>query len=333
MDDFNINEEESFYLSLIIQERQGSISSDDTKKLLEWRNSNPANEVLYVDISQIESNLSLLKIYQHLNTEKSLTALHEKLHQYEAENKPKQKTLKLSGWLAIAASFILVVSSIFYIQHRLDTVTLNTTASETKQFILPDQSSVTLNNNTLITYSKNSFKEQRKLNLIKGECYLDVVHESTKPFSIHYKDFTITDIGTSFNVKLKQNKITVVVNTGKVELRIKNKTNKTYLGAGESASYESLSKEIKTSKILDQNYNSYVNHNFHFNDKTLKEVIETLKNTFYKKILIVDPTIENRRFTAEFKNQNLENILLVISKTLNVKITSKDKIIYITSNK
>lgn len=331
MSDFNINEEESFYISLIIQEREGTISSEDAERLLEWRSLTPENNTSYIDISKIESDLSILEIYQHLNTEKSLASLHKKLQHYEAENKSKHQTVKLNVWMAIAASFLIVLSAIFYIQHRLDTVTLKTAAFETKRFILPDQSRVTLNNNTLITYSKNNFKDERKLNLINGECFLDVVHQSTKPFSIHYEDFTITDIGTSFNVKLMQNRITVVVNTGMVELKIKNKTNKTYLNAGESASYESSSKEIKTSKILDQNYKAYVNHDFQFNNTPLTEVIEALKNVFHQKIIIVDPMIETRRFTAEFKNQNLKNILLVISKTLNVKITSKKEVIYITS--
>lgn len=329
MDNFNINEEESLYVSLIIQEREGTISSDDTEKLLEWRALNLANNSLYANISNIEGDLSLLKIYQHLNTESSLTALHKKLHHYKEEEKPKHKTLKLSSWISIAASFILVLSGIFYMQHRLDIVTLETTAFETKQFILPDQTRVTLNNNTLITYSKKDFQRQRKLNLINGECYLDVVHNAVKPFTIYHKNLVITDIGTSFNVKLKENQITVVVNTGGVELN--NKTNNTYLSAGESASFDLSSKEIKKFKISDQNYKAYVNHDFYFNNMPLTEVIVTLQNAFHQKIVIVDPQIKTRRFTADFKNQKLKNILLVISSTLNIKVTSKDRVIYLDS--
>ncbi|MBU0697183.1 MAG: FecR domain-containing protein [Bacteroidetes bacterium] len=324
MSDFNINEEESFYISLIIQEREGTISPEDAERLLEWRSLTPENNALYNDISKIESNLSLLEKYQHLNTEKSLASLHKKLQHYEAENKPKHQTLKLSNWLAIAASLFLVLSAIFYIQHSLDTVTLKTAAFETKQFILPDQSRVTLNNNTLITYSKNNFKDERRLNLINGECFLDVVHNPTQPFSIHYKKLSITDIGTSFNVEVLKNKVNVAVNSGEVKLSIKDQPTKAFVKAGEAAYYQIEEKTIKKTVIKNKNYKAYADQNIYFKNTSLSEVVKTLESVYHQKIVLKNTDLNARKFTGEFKKQRLNDIILVIAETLNLKVTHEE---------
>ncbi len=330
MNSFNLNEEESFYLPLMIQEREGTISSTDAKKLLEWRQSNPSNDSLYLDMIKLEDELSLLKIYLELNPQTSLENLHQKLN---GDNKPeetKQITLKLKKWIGIAAAFLLILSGVFYFLKPWDTVTLKT-SDLSKHFILPDGSKLTLNNNSIISYSKDDFNKERKLKLVTGECFLDIVHNPAKPFSIHYKNLEVTDIGTSFNFRVMEGQIKVMVNSGKVALKVKTGAEITYLAAGETASYNLESQKTVKSKIRDDNYKAYVDHHLYFNDTPLTEVFATLEAVYHQKIIIVDPEIKSRRFTAEFKDQNLKNILLVISRTLNLKVTSKNKVIYIES--
>ncbi|MBC7416622.1 MAG: FecR domain-containing protein, partial [Pedobacter sp.] len=218
---------------------------------------------------------------------------------------------------------------IFYFIYGADSVNLETSALESKNFVLPDKSTITLNSNTLITYSKRNFDKNRSLKLLRGECFLEVVHNKSRPFSIRYKDLTIADIGTAFNVKLSNNQVTVSVSTGRVELKLENTNHAIYLDAGESAAYLASINKIQRSTIDNQNYKAYADHNFYFNNTSLSEVAVDLNNVFHQKIVLVGSKLSTRRITAEFKNQTLENILQVISKSLNIKTTTKNNVIYL----
>lgn len=329
MDDFNLNKKELLYFSLIFKEREGTISASDAAELLEWRSSNPANNSLYQKMQQLEGKLDLLKVYKQLNTETSLKTLKGKIQNHKIAQNRHKHLIVFSRWAAVAACFTLLVSGVFYLSHRLDTVTLENIGLESKNFVLPDGSKITLNSNTLVTYSEKKFDAERRLILVRGECFLDVLHDKTKPFSIHYKDVAITDIGTAFNVRLTPKKIEVAVNTGRVEVNPNSGTTAIDLNAGESASYLFSAKKLEKSKILDVNYKAYADHIFLFNESTLLEVVDALTKVFHQKIVLVDPSLHNKRLTAEFKNQSLKDILQVVSKSLNVKITTRQKVTYV----
>ena len=328
MVDFDLSNEEIFYVSLIVEEKQGTISAIDEKKLQDWRSLNGSHNLLYKEVSHVDAQLNLFGIYQKLDVESSLLHLNEKLMAHDHREKTKSRKTSLIKLVAMAACFIAVLAAIFYVSYGMDSVKLETSALESKNFILPDKSTVTLNSNTLITYSKRSFEKNRSLKLVRGECFLEVVHNKSKPFSIKYKDLTIADIGTSFNVKLNKNRLIVSVSTGRVELKIENK--KTInLDAGESAAYLASINKVQKSTIDNQNYKSYVDHNFHFSNTSLSQVAVDLSNVFHQKIVLVGSKLSTRRITAEFKNQTLEDILQVISKSLNIKTTTKNNVIYL----
>ncbi|MET4082632.1 transmembrane sensor [Pedobacter sp. UYP30] len=328
MDDFKLSNDEIFYVSLILEEKQGTIFAADAKVLSEWRSLNKENNLLYTKILEVEDDLALLETYRSLDVEDSLAKLHRKLAApQQSKNKGK---IVLMKWMAIAACLVLVLFGIYYIGHNNDRVTLETAALQSKMFVLPDGSKLTLNGKTLLTFSKKNFKKERKLTLVRGECFFEVVHNERSPFSVHYKSLTITDIGTAFNVRLEKNQVNVIVNNGKVQMSAENLSNQAYLNAGESAVYSLDNGKIEKSKLHDVNYKAYVDHSFYFNNSQLSEVIASLNNAFHQKIVLVSPTLKTKRLTAAFKNQTLTDILEVIAKSLNLKVTVKHEVMYIT---
>lgn len=327
MGDFKLNNDEAFYVSLILEDKRGTISAADAGALSEWRSLNKENSVLYNEILEVEDNLSLLEIYGSLDVEDSLTRLHQKL---DAPQKTRSKAKVMAmNWTAIAACLILVLFGILYANFRNDTTIIETDSLQSKTFILPDGSKLTLNRGSEVTFSKKDFKNERAVLLVKGECFFEVVHNERKPFSVQYEGLKITDIGTAFNVQLTKRMVEVIVNEGKVQMTTENEPIKTLLDAGESAIFSFDSGSIQKSKLYDANYKAYVDHNFNFTNTSLSEVIVSLSNGFHKKIILSTLTLKNKRLTAEFKDQKLEDILIIISKSLNVKTSIKDDVIYI----
>lgn len=333
MESFNLKDEESVYLLLILQKIEKVISTEDDLRLQAWRNLNSKNDSFYQDILNADDSLALLKVYQELQVNQSLEHLHRKLNISEEikSNKDQNKLIKLSTkhWIGIAASITMITFSLFYFYHLKDTVTISTTSFNTKNVELPDGSTIFLNNNTEVSYSKSNFKTKRELKLSKGECFLNIVHQPDKLFSIEYKDIKVTDVGTSFNFKVSKNQVIVNVQTGEVKLNIVDKPIGVNAKAGEFVSYDLYNQKMIKEKISDLNFKAFIDHHLYFKDSSLEEVVKTLEEVYHKKIIIENETLKSKKLTAEFKDQKLEDILLVISKTFGISIKSENDIVYL----
>lgn len=336
MRNLNFNSEESEYLELILEELEDNITAGNAIRLKEWRLLSAKNNSFYLDILKLKEDLELLQIYKALKPEQSLDALHKKIDfnpKSKSEHKTKIRNIQFGRWISIAASFLIISLGAFYFWSSYDLVSLKTAATEQQNFVLPDGTKIFLNANTEITYSKSDFQKSRKLELVKGECFLNVVHNPDEPFSIHYKDLAVTDIGTSFNVKVAHNQIDISVNTGQVKLNIKGFETETILNAGEAGYYQIVDKTVRKVKFQDPNYKAYKDRNIYFNNTSLSEVIKTLESVYHKKIIIQSSDLNSRKFTGEFKKQEFKDVLKVIGETLQINIVAKNGVFYLISAK
>lgn len=72
---------------------------------------------------------------------------------------------------------------------------------------LADGSHVELNTDTVLRADINA--DHRFVTLEKGEAYLDIRHDAKHPFVINAPDYRITDLGTKFVVRTRQDKLEV----------------------------------------------------------------------------------------------------------------------------
>lgn len=336
MRDLNFNSEESEYLELILEELEGIITAGNAIRLKEWRLLSANNNSFYLDILKLKDDVELLQLYKALKPEESLDALHKKIN-FNPISKPERETkirnIQFGRWLGIAASFLIISLVAFYFGRSNDIVSFKTAATEQQNFILPDGTKIFLNANTEVNYSKSNFQKSRKLELVKGECFLNVVHNPDEPFSIHYKDLAVTDVGTSFNVKVAHDQIDISVNTGQVKLNIKGAETETILNAGEAGYYQIVDKTVRKVKFQDPNYKAYTDRNIYFNNTSLPEVVKTLESVYHKKIVIQSSDLKTRKFTGEFKKQKIKDVLKVIAETLQINIVTKNGVFYLVSAK
>ncbi len=334
MQRFNINSEKSKYLVLILEDLEGSISAQDADQLKRWRLENPDNNSFYKEIAELQGDLELLQLYKKLKPEESLEALHKKLDFNQSgkiERGKKIRNIQFKRWIGIAASFLIVSFIALYFTKNKDLVSLKTGDGTQKSYTLPDGTKIYLNANTEVNYSKSKFNNSRKLKLIKGECFLNVVHNPAKAFSIQHSDLEVTDIGTSFNIKENQHQIAVAVNSGQVKLHVKGKATETILNPGEEGFYGLADKTVRKDRIQDPNYKAYTDRNISFNNTSLPLVAKTLESVYHKKIVIQSNDLKTRKFTGGFRNQRLKDVLLVLTETLQINMNIKKGVIYLES--
>jgi ferric-dicitrate binding protein FerR (iron transport regulator) len=120
-------------------------------------------------------------------------------------------------WLGAAATILVIFSVIQYLNRPM-MVSVATARGETITVTLPDRSEVTLNAESSIAYDKNGFDDLRSVALT-GEALFNVVHSSTS-FVVYSRGVETRVVGTSFNIRARDDLVEVACLTGKVAVRM-----------------------------------------------------------------------------------------------------------------
>lgn len=289
----------------------------------------------------LEASVENKKYYQHLQLiwEKSLQLAetdegNESLAWNKLENTlkfndptPIVKPLFSKYWMSLAASIAIICGLSWYAinWYQSKNEPYNMTVQATSDVLiqlLPDGSKVTLNKNSILTYSSKFTGKTRSVKL-QGEAFFNITPDHTKPFIIRVSDVTVKVVGTSFNVKSRNGKTVVMVETGIVDVsKLKNSVE---LHPGErvliNEKENSLLKESSKSKL----YNYYRTNELICDHTPLQELVDVLNEIHHTNIVIEDSSLQNKPITANFKNQPLNEVLDVISKTFDITVERRNQ--------
>jgi transmembrane sensor len=224
------------------------------------------------------------------------------------------------GWMRVAASVAITVAigilGYWIFNDRTKEMTIvaqKTVLNDT----LPDGSVVTVNKGSSISYSSQFKGETRRVSL-KGEAFFNVTPNKKKPFVISVNDVQITVVGTSFNVKTISGNTEVIVETGIVKVTRAGKT--VELKANEETIAGAKDSLLTKEKVSDQLYKYYRTKEFVCDDTPLWKLVEVINEAYNSHIVIGNPALRNMSITTTFNNESLDQVLNVISLTLNITI-------------
>lgn len=271
---------------------------------------------------EIEENvLAAKKLIQHFDTTDTPVdatyqdKLWSKIHLATTAEKEKIRPIRSIYFLAAAAAAVLI----FMVFGLLpQTETYQSENGEIISVLLPDQSEATLNAGSTLIYTGNRFNTQRKVNL-DGEAFFRVVKGRT--FRVLTDQGTITVLGTTFNVKSRDKKLSVFCYSGKV--KVSDSFKAVYLTAGKKTS------KLSGESLQDAQQNAlnegitWQKGIFSFENALLKEVLSELSRQFNMPIQC-PVSEENRVITTSFDNKNIESALLNVLWPLNLKAEKKD---------
>ncbi len=236
--------------------------------------------------------------------------------------------IQWSWW--IAASILLLCALGFYVfdQSHREEMFLSS-MEQVRHESLPDGSVVTLNKNTELAYSSRWTDKNRYVALKTGEVFFEVHKDKRHPFVIETGKTKITVLGTSFNVRRISDATEIIVSTGLVKVGYANK--EVFLRPQQMVTIRD-SDTIKVGKepVKDQFYKYYVDRVFDFENTPLQRVVELLNRAYDYKIIIDHSSDQKLLLTAKFEQNNLTEILKVISSTFGLKVHVKDREIHLT---
>ncbi len=175
-------------------------TAEDQSALDAWLDESPSNRVAY------------WRLNAALSRTERLAALHPSMHEAEPERKNFRSTLVRA--VAVFAVVAVAAATGLSYSAKGEVQTISTAVGGHKLVKLSDGSRIELNTDTVIRI-KNW---QRTVVLAKGEAFFEIKHDALHPFTVDVAGQRITDLGTKFVVRRKQDGVDVALLQGSARL-------------------------------------------------------------------------------------------------------------------
>lgn len=243
---------------------------------------------------------------------------------------PRGRQVRFVDWRMVyrVAAVLVMGAIIFYFTKDSlfeESRTYATTqAGETQVITLPDNSVVTLNAASSLSYTEDAWEHERKIEL-EGEAYFDV--EKGKSFTVHTTGGQVTVLGTRFSVKNRPGFFDVRCYEGKVEVK----------GKGEPVQltpqdyYRETQNKMEQAVFTEETQPAWLNRESSFKQVPVMEVFRELERQYGVAVRITHvDTLQY--FTGKFPHDDLTTALKTITLPFNLSYTIHDKEIHLFAN-
>lgn len=245
----------------------------------------------------------------------------------------KKKSLRINEkwirWAQMAASYLLLLLSSYFLfqlwsnddspkELERKVIFERTTGPGQKMRIqLPDQSSVFLNSLSTIRFDTGFPKTHRVIHL-EGEAYFEVNPDKSLPFVVQAQEVKTIALGTAFNARSREGKVTISLTEGKVSVSY-DQTGVT-LNPGQMAVLDPLRENsLKQGTFDPVSVTAWKEGEISFKSKALGEILEDLEDWYGVDFSIKDNVDLTRRVTGLFNNSNLKDIMTGLSFSLDLE--------------
>jgi ferric-dicitrate binding protein FerR (iron transport regulator) len=331
-------------------------TSEKSKKMI---NKSEMNSLLrkFVENKASEDEIELLQEY--LKTPIGLNCLDQIINEYAADfekahlvqssydghghltTKERNVTsLYSSGKMfrAVAATFLgmLMLTSIYFYISKVNAVKVyKTIAGQKSTIILPDNTIVTLNGESSLSYRGDWKEESLRSVSLTGEGYFKVTSNPQKPFVVNTSGISIKVLGTTFNVKSYDNDeaVETTLVEGKVVIEKDGEedaiSESIELLPDQKAIFTKNSKQIVLENVKPESEAAWVKGSLVFEDEPFSEIVKDLERWYGTKIIVKDKASLQCRFNTRIENESLEEVLKLFSSSGNVKYSIDDNQVWI----
>lgn len=221
--------------------------------------------------------------------------------------------------ISLAASLILAVVLYSPVKQWI-TADYYTGTGEMRQIALDDGSTVWLSARSAIKihYQANA----RTVELLEGEAYFTVQPDPSRPFHVITAMADTTVLGTSFNVNMVADTISVAVNHGRVAVTAHGSSQllRPPLTAGNWLRFNNTGKTEWGDASPDA-AGIWRNGKLVVNNRPVGEVLDELRRHYHGAIILTDTSVAARRLTGVYNLRTPEEALQAIAQVQDLKLT------------
>lgn len=197
---------------------------------------------------------------------------------------------------------------------------------------LADGSKVWLNSGSALDFPAQFSGNKREIHLTSGEMYVEVAHDTEKPFHVQTGNFNVKVHGTKFSISnYSGSPQSVVLVEGSVSLQLSDK-DELFLTPNEQAIY-SGSGTFDTQKVDVNQFISWKDGYFSFDKTPMTEVLQQI-GRYYNLSFNFGRNVhlQNRTCTGKiYLSENLDNVMSTIALLSSTRYEKENNRIYITN--
>lgn len=212
---------------------------------------------------------------------------------------------------AVAACLLLVALPSLTLFFQAD---YSTGTGESRQISLADGSQLYLGADSAVAEDYSG--KERRIQLLKGEAFFDVVPNPGRPFVVNTDKLKVTVLGTRFNVVVGKLSESVSVASGKVAVQNQQigqaETFAQHLLPGDQLTLANIG-TLSLSKLAIEDVGSWRDKRLYVQDAAIADVAATLQRYHSSRIVILGAEMENQRVTGAYNlaapDQALESLV------------------------
>lgn len=236
-------------------------------------------------------------------------------------------------WAAAAAGLIGLLFAVGYLNLFSDVQTYETAYGESQQIVLPDGSEVMLNANSTLRHPKSWDKDHPRVVELTGEAFFSVTHQiNQQKFMVKVNELAIEVLGTEFNVNHRRGETEVVLERGSIRLdwsaapenstaSVQDSAMNLVIEPGELVVFSEARRSLVRKAVDTELYSSWTDRLWLFDKMPLPEVIAMIEDNYGLRVIVKDPSILNKVFTAEIHEANLDLLLTFLTESFDLTIT------------
>ncbi|SFK29931.1 FecR protein [Porphyromonadaceae bacterium KH3CP3RA] len=197
---------------------------------------------------------------------------------------------------------------------------------------LADGSKVWLNSGSALDFPAQFNGNKREIRLTSGEMYVEVAHDTEKPFYVQTGNFNVKVYGTKFSISnYAGSPQSVVLVEGSVSLQLSDKE-ELFLTPNEQAVYSGGS-TFDTQKVDVNQFISWKDGYFSFDKTPMTEVLQQI-GRYYNLSFNFGQNVhlQNRTCTGKiYLSENMDNVMSTIALLSSTRYEKENNRIYITN--
>lgn len=337
---------------LILKYLNGECSEEELRHIEHWRNQSAYNRQFLSEVEQIWNVQS--EEASDIDADEAWAQFSEKTFGKTEEIEPApQKVEKKSdkpgyaGYLYRIAAVLLIGAMLAWgyqwINQRspveegaASTVvmqTVSTNPGEKAGVTFSDGTEIIMNSASEVRFPQK-FNDKQRLVHLEGEAYFKVAPNKNLPFIVETDKARIKVLGTKFNVRSWKDdeSAEVAVREGTVQVQATDTSmidKSVILKRGQRSLVDKVSKQIKVENADVEKNLLWIGGGMYFNNDSFQNVLKNLERRYNVSFKVMDKNLLSVPYTGEFHKANLNEVLKVLSVSMEVEFEKTDNYIFV----
>lgn len=229
--------------------------------------------------------------------------------------------VRLAGFVGITAAVFGAIAA-NYLQTPHSQL-IETPKGGREQVVLADGSQIELNTDSAIRVSMGA--AARAVELVRGEAYFQIKHDSSRPFVVTAGTQRVVDLGTKFLVRMLPDAVNVSLVEGSARLESDGSQRSTVLSPGDVAVATAYSTKVtrKSARALSESL-AWQHGNIVFHNESLADAVAELNRYGGPQVVVDDKNAEKLAINGTFLTNNAEEFAGITHELFGLRVEHRN---------